>query len=105
MLKTITNEQKVKFNLNPLTEAGNPGSVDGTPIWTVVSGDATLEVDPNGMGAYLVSGEANVNSVIQVEADVDLGEGVTTLVDTIDLAVVAATVSTLGLVEGEVILK
>jgi hypothetical protein len=105
MLVTITNEQKVELVLAPLTAAGNPAAVDGIPVWEVTSGDATLEVAEDGLSCYLVSGEANVNSVIIVKADADLGEGVAEITDTVDLAVVAASASSLGLVVGTAELK
>lgn len=105
MLITITNEEKIQVTLAPLTAAGNPASVDGAPVWAVVSGDATLEVAEDGLSAFLVSGAADVNSQFTVTADADLGEGVVTLTDTIDLAVVAAGASALGLVAGTAILK
>lgn len=105
MLITITNEQKVEVTLDPRTAAGNPATLDGTPTWTVTAGDATLEVATDGLSAFLVSGAADVNSVIEVSADADLGEGVQTIVDTVDLAVVAASASALGLVVGTPTLK
>jgi hypothetical protein len=105
MLITITNEQKVLVTLAPTTAAGNPATLDGTPVWTVVSGDATLEVAEDGLSAFLVSGAADVTSQIEVTADADLGEGVVTLTDVIDLAVVAAQASALGLVVDTAILK
>ena len=105
MLITITNEQKVMVTLAPTIEAGNPAILDGIPTWTVVQGDATLEVSEDGLSAFLVSGEAEVNSQIEVTADADLGEGVVTLTDIIDLAVVTAQASVLGLVVDTAILK
>jgi hypothetical protein len=105
MLVTITNEQKVELVLAPVTAAGNPATVDGVPTWEVVSGDATLEVAENGLSCFLVSGEANVNSVITVTADADLGEGVSAITDTIDLAVVAASASSLGLTANAPVIK
>jgi hypothetical protein len=105
MLITITNEQKVLVTLAPTTAAGNPATLDGTPVWTVVSGDATLEVAEDGLSAFLVSGAADVTSQVEVTADADLGEGVVTLTDVIDLAVVAAQASALGLVVDTAILK
>ena len=105
MLITITNEQKVQVTLAPTTAAGNPATLDGAPVWAVALGDATLEVSEDGLSAFLVSGAADVTSQITVTADADLGAGVTTLTDVIDLAVVAAQASALGLVTGTPILK
>ena len=105
MLITITNEEKVQVTLAPTTAAGNPATLDGLPTWTVLEGDATLEVAEDGLSAFLVSGEADVNSKIEVTADADLGEGVVSLVDVIDLAVVPASASVLGLVVAAPVLK
>ena len=105
MLITITNEQKVQVTLAPTTAAGNPATLDGAPVWTVASGDATLEVATDGLSAFLVSGAADVTSQIEITADADLGEGVVTLTDVVDLAVVAAQASALGLNVNTPILK
>lgn len=105
MLVTITNEQKVLMTLAPTTAAGNPAVLDGVPTWTVLEGDATVEVASDGMSAMLISGAADVNSKIEVVADADLGTGIQTLSDVIDLAVVSASASTLGLVAGQPELK
>jgi len=105
MLITITNEEKVQVTLAPTTAAGNPASLDGLPTWEVTSGDATLEVAADGLSAFLVSGAPGVNSQIVVTADADLGAGVVTLSDVIDLAVVLASASALGLVVGTPVLK
>jgi hypothetical protein len=105
MLITITNEEKVQVTLAPTTAAGNPAILDGVPTWAVTEGDATLEVSEDGLSAFLVSGNADVNSKIEVTADADLGEGVITLTDVIDLAVVAAQASALGIVTGTPTLK
>lgn len=105
MLFTITNEQKIKLTLNPTTAAGNPATVDGAPVWAVIEGDATLEPAEDGLSCYLISGEANVNSKITVTADADLGEGVVAIIDTVDLAVVPASASALGITAGDAELK
>lgn len=104
MLITITNEEKINVTLNPTTAAGNPGTVDGIPVWAVTSGDATIEPAADGLSCYLISGNPG-NSVIIVTADANLGEGVTNITDTVDLAVVPANISQLGLVVGSPELK
>ncbi len=105
MLITITNEEKVQVTLSPTTAAGNPATLDGAPVWTVTEGDATVEVSTDGMSAFLVSGAPDTNSKITITADADLGEGVVSLEDTVDLAVVLASASVLGMVVGTPILK
>lgn len=105
MLITITNEEKVEVVLAPTTAAGNPANLDGTPEWTVTDGDATLEVAADGLSAFLVSGNPNTNSKISVTADADLGEGIVSIEDVVDLAVVAASASALGIVVGTPVLK
>lgn len=105
MLITITNEEKVQVTLSPTTAAGNPATLDGAPVWTVTEGDATVEVSADGMSAFLVSGAPDTNSKITITADADLGEGVVSLEDTVDLAVVLASASVLGIVVGTPILK
>ncbi len=104
MLITITNEQKVLVTLDPKTAAGAPASIDGNATFEVTSGDATVEV-VDATSAWLISGTNVGNSTISVSADADLGEGVATLTDTIDLAVVSAAASTLALVAGTPELK
>lgn len=103
---TITNEEKIEVTLAPLTAAGNPATLDGAPVWAVVEGgDATLEVAADGLSAFLVSGAAGVTSQVTVSADADLGEGIVTLTDTIDLTVVLASANALGMVVGTPVLK
>lgn len=93
----ITSEQKVHVKLNPTTAAGSPSSLDGAATFAVESGDATVEPDADGLGAYLISGAAGV-SVISVSADADLGEGVVTITDSITLTVSDPFAANLGLV-------
>lgn len=105
MLLTITNEQKITVTLAPTTAAGNPATLDGIPQWTQTVGNSTLEVSEDGMSATLISGPDASNSQFTVTADADLGEGVVNLTDTIDLAVVLASASQLGLNVGTPELK
>lgn len=74
---TSTSEEKVLLQLAPVTAAGNPAILDGAPVWTLVEGDATLEVAADGLSAYVISGSANVLNRIVVTADADLDAGET----------------------------
>lgn len=92
----ITSEQKVRITLAPKSDAGNDAVVDGAPQWSVSSGDATVEPEEGGLSAWIISG-APGDSVIAVNADADLGEGVRTISDRIDLKVTGPEASSLGL--------
>lgn len=102
---TSTKEEKVYLKLSPVTAAGNPAAVDGIPVWETVSGDATLQVDEDGLGAFAVSGDTIGNSVIKVSVDGDLGEGVRTIEALIDYVVTDAGAAGLGLVASPAVLK
>ena len=97
---TITNEQKVKVTLAPVTDTNKPAKLDGKPVWAVQSGDSTLQVDEDGMGAYLVSADAPGDAVVLVTADANLGEGIEEIADTIKLTVEGARAENLGLSAG-----
>lgn len=97
---TITNDQKINVALNPKTSGELPASLDGKPVWTVISGDATLSISNNGFSADLISGDSPGDSVIRVDADADLGDGVETISDTIKLHVISAKAASLGLSVG-----
>jgi hypothetical protein len=96
---TISNEQKISVRLNPLTGAGNPATIDGPAAFNVESGDATVEPDADGLGAFIVSGAVGA-SVIRVSADADLGDGVRTIDEVINLTVTNPEAVSLGLAAG-----
>lgn len=99
---TITNEQKIKATLNPVTATGKPAQLDPNtpPTWTKVSGEATVVVAADGKSADLISADTPGDSVFLVEADADIGEGVETISDTINLHVQGARAANLGLTLG-----
>lgn len=106
MIIVLTNEQKIKVTVQPTTEAGNPAPIDGVPTFQVITGDATVEPvadEPNSV--YILSGAADTVSTISVNADADLGEGVTELTEEITLNVVQASANALGVVTGTPELK
>lgn len=93
-----TNEEKVHVKLNPTTTSGNPASLDGAAVWEILSGDATVEPDADGLGAFIVSGSAIGASQVKVSADADLGAGVQTIEAIIDYNVVSPQAANLGIV-------
>ena len=102
---TITDEQKVNVTLKPVTDAGKPVTLDGAPVWSVTLGDSTIVPAADGLSADLISSDTPGDTQILVSADADLGSGVDTISDTIDLTVVGASAKNLGLVAGTPVLK
>jgi hypothetical protein len=97
---SITNEQKVKVTLAPVTSTGKPALLDGKPTWTVVSGSSTIEVSADGLSAFLISSDTPGDTIYLPEADADLGAGIETISDTIKLSVAGARAANLGLTVG-----
>ncbi len=94
--KKITTLQKVHVKINPSDSNQNPAAIDGPVTFEVTQGDATVEPDEDGKGAFLVSGSAMENK-IKVSADADLGSGVETISDEISLVVENPKATSLGM--------
>lgn len=106
MALILTDEQKVKLSVSFLTKAGNAAKVDGAPVWsssndTVIS----LVVAEDGLSADAVTVGPLGSAQVSVSADADLGEGVRSIVGTLDLEVVAAEAATVGIAAGAPELK
>jgi hypothetical protein len=97
---TITNEQKIKVTLSPVTATGKPAQLDGAPVWSVVSGDSTVVPAADGLSADLISSDMPGDTVFLVDGDADLGSGVEDIQDTITLHVEGAHAQNLGLIFG-----
>lgn len=101
----IQNDQKIQLTLAPVTASGKPAALDGKPTWEVTVGDSTLEVADDGLSAFLVSSDKPGVSNFTVSADADLGTGVETIADSIELIVEGAKAVSLGLVAGTPVQK
>ncbi len=97
---SITTEQKVSATLTPVTDTGKPAKLDGSPAWTVVSGNSQVIVADDGLSATMISSDEPGDTVVMIKADADLGEGIEELADTVTLHVVGATAKNLGLAFG-----
>lgn len=97
---SITNEQKVLVTVTPVTAAGKPAKLDGKPTWTVSVGDSTIQPADDGMSCELISSDTPGDTTIVVSADADLGAGVVTVSDAVNLTVVGAMATSLGLTVG-----
>jgi hypothetical protein len=102
---TITNEQKVLVTVNPVTDAGNPVTLDGPITVEVNSGDGMFDVQPDEVSVSLISGVGLGDTVFTISGDADLGAGVETVSDVVNLHVEGAKAAALGLVAGTPELK
>lgn len=102
---TLTNEQKVKVSLKPVTQSGKPATVDGAPQWEVVSGDSTVVPASDGLSADLLSSDTPGDTQFLIKADADLGSGVQEVSEIVTLHVQGANAANLGVVVGTPELK
>jgi len=103
---TLTNEQKLNVTLSPVTATGKTAKLDGAPEWVVSSGPATLVTAPDGLSSDIVSSDEDLtDTIVQVNADADLGQGVETISDTITVHTIHANASNLGLTAGAPVAK
>lgn len=112
-----TTEEKVPVSINPTTKAGNPSKIDGKATVTVSSGGATfLEATEEevttyetggfpGLIGFVVSEDTGGSSVFDVSADADLGEGITSVADSINYVYNDPQAQNLGLSSGAPVAK
>ncbi len=72
-------------------------ALDGPPRWSVQSGEGTVVAAEDGLSATIFSSDKPGDTVILIEADADLGEGVENLSDVIRLTTEGARAKSLGL--------
>src|ERR1700747_2798943 len=77
----LPNDQKVTASIQPVDAKGNPATIDGLAVWTSSStAVATIEnVSVDSLSAEVVPGSAIGSCQINVQADADLGTGITNI--------------------------
>jgi len=101
----ITSEYKLPVGAkHPMTPLGRPATLDGPVTFTVLEGTCTIE-PIDDVTAYLVPGDDFLDSVVLMEADADLGDGVETISETVILHVDHPMASSMGVEAGEPVLR
>ena len=97
----LKDTEKVSISIGIVDVKGNPAPVDGLPAWTS-SNEAVLAlvVASDGMSAVSTAVGSLGTSQVGVSADADLGSGVTPIVGTLDIDVVASEAVAVNLVPG-----
>jgi hypothetical protein len=100
---SMTNEERVRLTITPMTPGGQPAQVDGAAQWSV---EGSCTVEPiNDTSAWILSGDTIGDSTVTVGCDADLGEGVVALGDTCLVHVGNPMAANLGLSAGTPELK
>lgn len=87
----LTDVQKVRLAIRPVSAAGNPAEIDDTPLWIVSDSTVgTLTIDEDGLGAEFVTSGALGVCQVSVTADADLGDGMREISGVLDIEVRAS---------------
>ncbi len=87
----INADKKRTFAIAAVDAKGRPAAVDGVPEWTdSPTGAVSLFPAADGMSCDVVWLAANPGVVVTVTADADLGEGVTPIVASANVATLGA---------------
>ncbi len=97
----LTDVQKATLSIAPVDAKGNPAPVDGAPSWSV-SDPTLLDIAPadDGLSAVVTARGPLGSGQVNVQADADLGAGVTTIAGTLDVTVSASQATTLNIAAG-----
>jgi hypothetical protein len=97
----LTDSQKVKLSIAPVSAAGNPAQVESV-AWAVSDSDIlTLEVAEDGLSCVVLTTGSIGGAQVSVSADADLGDGVEELVGTLEISVVGGAAVALGITAGQ----
>jgi hypothetical protein len=90
MAYTLPDEMQVHVTVGYVDKNGNPAKVDGDTTWSTSHPDiADVTVDSTDSTKALVIGKGIGQAQITTSADADMGEGVTQILATLDIDVVA----------------
>lgn len=103
---TCTTAQKVPITVSPQSSSGAPAPIDGALRLAVLSGDGTVEQDPNDpLVFFVVSGSTVGDSEFSVDADAAPGAEERIIGDRVLLHVTAEEAASLGLTAGAPVAK
>lgn len=86
----LADDEKVSASATFVDAAGNVAPVQGAPVWAS-SDESIVTVTDNGDGTVTITSVGPLGTAqVSVTADADLGDGVTNIVGTADIEVVAS---------------
>ena len=100
---SLSNEEKVRLAVTPMTPGGQPAPVDGAAQWSV---EGACTVEPiDDTSAWVLSGSDVGDSTVTVACDADMGAGIVTIADTCLVHVSSPMATNLGLSADAPVLK
>lgn len=103
LVMQITATQQFDVSFAVTDKKGNPAGVDGVPEWLTDNSDLlTVTPSADGMSCTVVASGVLGSGRVQVNIDADLGDGVTPIIGTLDVEVVAGNASVVTLTPGPV---
>lgn len=98
----LTDTQKASLSIAPVDAKGNPAKVqDGSVVWSAADSTiVTLTPSADGLSCDCAAAGPLGTTQVNVSADADLGDGVTTIAGTLDVQVQAGQAVSLGISAG-----
>ena len=96
----MNDHQKLFLSISPKDRDGDPAPIDGLPSWDLYEGDPellNLFPSEDGMSCEVFANGRTGVATVKCSADVDLGEGVSTIEEFIQFTITQSPVTDLGL--------
>ena len=101
MSLVLTDIQKVELSISPTNAAGNPAPIDGAVSWSVSDPSiGGLTVSEDGLSAEFATTGKLGSCQVNVSADADVGEGVTSITGVLEVTITASQATSLGIAAG-----
>ena len=86
----LPDDHKVTVSIQPVDAKGHPATIDGLAVWTSSNKDIAdiANVSPDSLSAEVIPGTLLGTCQINVQADADLGSGITNITGVLDVQVV-----------------
>ncbi len=103
IMVTLTSNQQVTLSVAFKDKKGNPAPVDGAPVWGVDHPNVVaLEPNADGLSCVVKAVGPIGGALVSVQADADLGDGMTPLAGTSEFQVTAGSAAVVEITAGPV---
>lgn len=101
IMATINDSQQILLTAQPVSGKGNPAPIDGPVQWSLISGSQFISLTPvDATSVYAVAIGPIGIATIEASADADLGAGITTITNTVQVEVIGGPAVNLNILPG-----